>query len=372
MNETDQLEHVIILEGRKKNPIHLNPFVIASHLICCVIGIPINLFIVVVILYMRRLRTKPRNIFLLGLILSNLSAFAPVLVEFAYIHFPRNEELCQFYVSIVGLPYVLFLNNLLLALTDRHIAISHPVWHYKKVTIRRVVCWQVFTSIFISVVYKFAYVSQFLPLKCEVQLFQVRVISITLLMMFTVCVLAQVFVYRSTRKILANYSAIRSKQMIPLVTTNREENIVNQNPASAVNDVVTGNHLAPQPCDQHNVNLFSVPMTSDGDITITTTAPVELNVHMSNETVGHLEIEATRTMIASVTSLSVMTGPFILYTFVAFTCPLWFDKLSCSSMSWLVPYLKELILFHAVYHPIVYLCRSNEVSSALQSYWKKR
>lgn len=353
MNETFQLETIVALDGRRKNPIHWNPFVVVSHLVCCIIGIPINLFLAVVIIYMRRLRSKPRNIFLLGLVLSNLSAFFPLLIEFAYFFFPKNEELCQIYVSIVGLPYVLFLNHMLLALADRHTAIAHPFWHYKRVTVRRALCWQLLTSLLVSTVYKFAYIAQLIPLRCEVQLLQVRIISVTMIIMFSTCILAQVIVYRETKKMLASYAAKGVTQLIPLSLISNRANVNTDHPQSS---------------DQQS-NLSALPVTSEE--LETTATKVELKVHMSSRTITRMEIEATRTLITSVTSLFIMTGPFILYTLIVFSCRIFYEQHYCSSITWLSPYFKELIVFYAVYHPIVYLFRSSEISSALRDHWLK-
>ena len=96
MNETNQTysEDVIATAWRKqsrKSPIHLNPILMVTHLICCIIGIPVNSLIAFIIVYLRRLRKKPRNVFLFGLVLSNLSSFVPVLSEFAYFHFPSED-----------------------------------------------------------------------------------------------------------------------------------------------------------------------------------------------------------------------------------------------------------------------------------------
>ena len=133
-----------------------------------------------------------------------MSAFIPVLIEFAYFHFP-SDILCQCYVAVVGLPYALFLINLLLALADRYAALAYPLWHLKKVSVGFVIRWQIVISICVAIVYKFPYVSHILPLRCEVQLLQVRFISVTLFVLFTCCVSAQFAVYRLTKKILVQY-----------------------------------------------------------------------------------------------------------------------------------------------------------------------
>lgn len=105
MNQPIQLvinSTVVVLDGKKKIPIQLNPFTVVSHILCCLIGIPINVFMAGAIICIKDLRCKPRNVLLLGLSLSNLSSFLPVLVEFVYSTLYDKEELYVFYVAIAS------------------------------------------------------------------------------------------------------------------------------------------------------------------------------------------------------------------------------------------------------------------------------
>ena len=309
-----QLKHVVVENGTIKNPIDRNPFFMKVELIVSIVGILMNILIAFIIIFNKHLmRTKPRNIFLLGLVFSNLSASVPVFMEFSYLISP-SQELCQAYVSINGLPYVLFLTNLLLALVDRYAAIVHPLWHKEKVTVRLAVFSQLGASILISIIYKFAYIAQFIPLNCEMQLIQIKIITIIFLILFSSCIVLQITVYRRTRKILLNYG-------------------------------------------RSNSGSASIPEL--------------LDVHISESSINRLEIEATTTLIASVTSLSLVTGPIILYTFVIFMCRLYFENNVCSSISWLSPYVKALIVLHIVYHPTIYFLRSSELSSVLKKLVQK-
>ena len=339
--------------------IQINVFVMIAHFVCCVIGIPLNVFIASVIVSMRRLRSKPRNILLLGLILSNLSAFVPVLMEFAYLHFP-SLALCKTYVAISGLPYILFLIHTILALVDRYTAIAHPLWHFNQVTTVLIVRCQIAASLIASFVYKFPYVAQYLPLSCELQWLQeFDVIAVTLLTLFSSCILAHVIVYRQTRRVLANYVPKGWKRRtFPLRSQNEKRAVVTQ---SEGNQHVVTTSL-PRSSMNSDVGQQQVPHL-----------PVdEMSIHISDRRVSRLEMEATRTMIVNVTSLSIMTGPFILFTLAVFVCHYYYDELVCDSLTWLAPYFKELIVLHAVYHPIVQLSRSSELSSALKQWFNSR
>jgi hypothetical protein len=165
-------DDVVKFNGTVQNPIHLNPIILVWNFVACFAGIPLNLMIVVFILSLRRLRRKSRNVFSLGLILSNLSTFVPVITEFTYFHFPE-DEICLAYVAVVGLPCVLFMANALMSLCDRYAAICRPLWHRRRVTVPFAVCAQLFGSLLIAILYKGLYVFQAIPLRCEIKISQV-------------------------------------------------------------------------------------------------------------------------------------------------------------------------------------------------------
>jgi dopamine receptor D1 len=118
------------------HPIIQNNFLMVIKFICCLIGIPLNVSIAVTIIRRRNLRTKPRNIFLLGIILSYLSFFIPPAIELIYWGPYPIDSVCQSYVAVVALPHGLLLSNMLLALADRYMAINHPLFHREKITVR--------------------------------------------------------------------------------------------------------------------------------------------------------------------------------------------------------------------------------------------
>lgn len=365
MNQTEELESILDFQNATSGSvkaIKINVFIMIAHFICCVIGIPLNVFIASVIVSMRRLRSKPRNILLLGLILSDLSAFVPVLIEFAYLHFP-SLELCQTYVAISGLPYILFLIHTLLALVDRYTAIAHPLWHFNQVTPVLIVSCQLVASLTASFVYKFPYVVRFLPLSCELQLLQeFNSIAITLMILFSSCILAHVIVYRQTKRVLANYMPKGCKR--GTFTSSKNEKRA---------AVVTRSEGV-QSLQQQPLPIFQQqPLSSmNSDVTQQQQVPVdEMSIHISDRRVSQLEVEATRTMIVNVTSLSIMTGPFILFTLTVFLCRFSVEEQVCSSLAWLAPYLKALVVLHAVYHPAIQLSRSSELSSAMKQ-WLNR
>jgi hypothetical protein len=70
-----------------------------SKLICCFVGIPLNVSIAFTIIHHRRLHRKPRNIFLLGIIVSYLTFFIPAVIELIYWALYPDDSVCQAYTS---------------------------------------------------------------------------------------------------------------------------------------------------------------------------------------------------------------------------------------------------------------------------------
>lgn len=343
---------VVTTAGATQNPIHLNPVILVIHLACCFIGIPLNGFVACTITYQRRLRRKPRNIFLLGLILSNLYAFLPPFIELVYFHFP-SMTLCRAYVAVVGLPYVTFLINIFLALIDRYTALSYPLWHRRKLTVRYVIVCQIVCTLVISIIYKFPYVTQILPLECEVKFLQVKLISMSLLVLLTICVIAQVVVYKKTRDIVrqASLSVNCPERNKNCPTSFRQARAIAQ---TAINTSAS----------EDQVEVAAQQMARNSSSATANDRSIDMSVHVGNNRLGRLEVEASRTLTAGVLSLFIMTGPFIAFTITMLTCRV--CGLNCQHIGWLAPYFKELVVIHAIYNPIMYLIRSKEFFAALR------
>jgi hypothetical protein len=178
------------------------------------------------------------------------------------------------------------------------------------------------------------------------------------MILFSSCILAHVIVYRQTKRVLANYVPKGWK---------RETFTSSKNEKRAA--VVTRSEGV-QSLQQQPLPIFQQPLSSmNSDVTQQQQVPIdEMSIHISDRRVSQLEVEATRTMIVNVTSLSIMTGPFILFTLTVFLCRFSGEEQVCSSLAWLAPYLKELVVLHAVYHPAIQLSRSSELSSAMKQW----
>jgi dopamine receptor D1 len=196
-------EIVLNENGDIFNPVQIDSILMMGNFLCCLVGIPLNVSVALTIIHHRRLHRKPRNIFLLGIIFSNLSFFVPAVIKLIYWAFYSSEFLCQSYVAIVGVPQVLLSLNMLLALIDRYVAINHPLLHRKKMTVRLASAIVLLSSTLIVFLLKFIYIFDLVPLRCEVWLVHVKIVLIILIVMFTSSIALNVIVYRQTKNYLS-------------------------------------------------------------------------------------------------------------------------------------------------------------------------
>jgi hypothetical protein len=179
-------------------PIELDMVRSVSHLILAVIGLPLNVFVAVVIISFRRLRRKPRNIIWLGVIIANIFTLLTILVEL-YASYMKSEMACKWFVSITGIAYTWLLFNLLLALADRYIAIAYPLAH-RKVNIRGVIIMQTISLILIAFFIKFHFITGRIPLICANKIPEhAKLIVVSNILLVTLCLIAQVVVYLKSK-----------------------------------------------------------------------------------------------------------------------------------------------------------------------------
>ena len=123
-----------VVQGAISTAFHLVVF----EIVCCIVGIPLNLKVSFSILRSRRKYRRPRNILLLAVIFTNFSSFARSIIDICY-HFWPAESTCKAYVSIAVLPDAFILMASFLSLVDRYMSISRPLWHGTKVTVPLVI-----------------------------------------------------------------------------------------------------------------------------------------------------------------------------------------------------------------------------------------
>lgn len=315
-------------DGEIQHPIDLNLIIVVIHIICCCAGVPLNAFIAIVILRLKSLNCKPRNIFLFGIIFSNLLSFATVIIEIVYFFHP-NDLMCRIYVAAVGPSYVIFFYNLLLAVLDRYAAISHPLQHRKWVTTRNVIICQMIGSVILTMIVKWVYISDVLPLVCVIHLLDGEVTGVVLVLFFSGSIVMQIIVYRLTKKLLVGNRTVGDE--VQTSSTARNNSTPNEN----VKLVQLNENKEEERSAHHNLE-----------------SSLTMIVHHNNPALlTEMEIEATQTLFFGVLSLCIFTLPLIIYAGVVFICHWIFSEVACAFMSWLTPYFKELVVIHAVYQP---------------------
>lgn len=330
----------LIIDGQVRSAIIQDIPLILFKVACSAVGVPLNILIACAILRLRRLHSKPRNIFLLGITASNLTAYVPVIFEIAYFFYPQ-EAICKCYVALVGLPDVFLLLNIFLSLADRYVAISHPLWHRKKVTVRRVTVWLIIGFILAITINKYMFIIGWEPFTCAVSLRASQTIGTCLVVLFTLCVIVRITVYQQTKKLLVYHRqvAVAGK-------------------SSSGSEEIAMNHLKAGPAEEGGSDPTQVATSSSN-------GRIHLHAQMNQQTLHRMELEATKTLVAGVTSLIVLASPLVIFLVSINICRRIYILAYCNSYSWLASYLKQLGLVHAIYHPSMYLSWNPEFSAAV-------
>lgn len=333
VNSSNVSDELLVIDGQVRGAILQDIPLILFKVACSAVGVPLNLLVASVILRLRRLHSKPRNIFLLGITFSNLTAFVPVFFEVVYFFYPL-DVICKCYVAVNHLPDIFLMLNIFLSLADRYVAIRHPLWHRKKVTVRRVVWGLVIAFTTAILISKLVFLVGLESFECAVNFRASRVMGTVLLALFVMCVAARIAVYQQTRKLLVHH---RSIAMVETATTNGQEEVF---------------------C------MANANGTSSQGVTSSNTR-VRESVNFNQTTLHRIELEATKSLVAGVTSLFVLASPLLIYFVSISICRLVYIVARCNSYSWIVSYLKQLLLVHAIYHPVIYLAWNRELSAAV-------
>lgn len=315
----------------------MDPSGIAFKIACTLIGIPLNTVIAVVILSLRRLHSKPRNIFLLAAIASNLTAFVPALFEVFHFFIP-NDLSCELYIATDGLPDVFILLTTSLSLIDRCRAIKHPSRH-KQVTVRRVLITVALGFIFSTLTCKFDYILQLISFDCETYFEAVGFGPLVSISMFTLCLMARVAACQLNKRLLPVTSEVMEMGEMATVSF-----------SSAPIRTSSSNSKSNQPAS-------------------VTSSRRSFRTQVNQDTPLRMEIAAMKTVVAGASSFLVLSGPFFMYSFSLVTCRFvsYNDPEVCSRFVWIAPYLRQLGLIHTVCHPSLYLFCNDEISAVFRS-----
>ncbi|XP_057366092.1 beta-1 adrenergic receptor-like [Daphnia carinata] len=324
------LSSEIVFDGTNKTePVTVFALLPLAIITCVSVGAPLNLLIAVVIIVQRRLH-KPRHISWLGVTFSNLFAQSVSVNELIVFYLmPESKTACWIFFLLVGIPYASLLLNLLLGLIDRFVAITYPLWHKNKVSVKLIIAGQLTGVVLLSILFKTPYFWYGIPknVSCNQNEPHGKIIVFTLTVLVTSCFIAQIVIYLKTKTYFLRHREGRCQSMGSLSQADRMQ------------------------------NRMDVPEQE-------TTKSPEFFVHVGSNAISKLEIEAAWTLAQGVTSLAIISSPIFIVWLGAFYCGHVYDD--CTAVTWMIPYFRELVLVHTVYNPIMYIWRSHEFSSAVK------
>ena len=131
----------------------------------CLLALPLNVYVTLIILLKKHLRTQSKYVIRLNAFLCNLLTLFFIGQETVYYFLP-SQELCHSYVSTLGISSIAFLFNVLLSLIKRSVAIAYPVWHHKHITPKVVVIWSLILNLLLAVALDWVYVFDVAPIRC--------------------------------------------------------------------------------------------------------------------------------------------------------------------------------------------------------------
>lgn len=362
------VQHSLLNNG--SFPIELNWIQSTCHILLVFTGVPLNLFIAIIIMAFKRLHNKPRNVLWLGVSFFNLLTLLTILIELLAYH-TQSKVVCLIFVSITGVAYTSILFNLLLALIDRYTAIVHPIWHRQNVTVRWVITGQSVGFLLIVFVIKFPFIAQFAPPYCGYYPVHAKLIAVTNLLLFLSCIVAQMIVYMKTRQYF-NSSRERgadgSEATVTFVLSAMRRNNNMANNSSSPSNSQQQSHSHPASSDAAAaaavVNINS-PLASAAD------AGGHQQLMLRRHHIGagnrQMELEATWSLLCGVFSLLLFTFPTLVVAFIEWGCRIIYGEGRCTPfIGFVIIYTRELLLGHLVYNPIMYMLRNREFSSTVR------
>lgn len=197
MNESSETTY--LLEDQVIIRVEFDTFSSINHFILIIFGIPLNLIIVAVISSSKRLKRKPRNILFLGVSTASLFTLFTLMFELIA-HHHQSPIFCKMTGLGLGAAYTCLLNNMLLALIDRYLAIVSPLFHRKIVTVKSVWIIQIFGGIIIFISIKWPYIFGFAPLQCGFLMFEAKTLATLQAIMIFSCVILYILVYLKTKR----------------------------------------------------------------------------------------------------------------------------------------------------------------------------
>lgn len=175
-------------------------------------------------------------------------------------------------------------------------------------------------------------------IRCEMWLVHIKIITLILAILFVSCTALNVIVYRQTKTHLSD-----NRTLSPSSNDGGMDWTAGDRP------IIIG--------DGSVRNVRGSPGNSDDP---SANAGPAMSIHVGRRKFSQMEMEATRTLIIGVASL-IVTCLGVILASSFFICRFIYGQSECSNYNWTGPYLRELLLFTAVYFPIILILRSKQL-----------
>ena len=358
-NDTSNLESVVRnKDGSVRNPLVIDLYVFSINLFCCLFGLPLNFYMAVRIVSDFRLRNKPKNIFLLDMIICNIFTLFTASLEILNF-FWLNETLCKVYVSIVGLSYIAFYFNLLLSLIDRFVAITRPFWHRRNITAKLVIVWLLVFNLSLAVAFKWIYVGGTVPLRCEIQISHGLTFQGILLVELVACIIFHIIDFVETRENLPRPSRTISVLPIRLNRMFQNREIREQETGAELPAHITGETITTGATPTRAATTTADTIV----VAVNQRQSATLGIHLNSEGLDRLEKETTKTFLVGIIPILLLSLPWLGFAIFYHICIPLYGGAYCNNYTWMIPYFKALMTCHALVHPVANLCRNEELSS---------
>lgn len=166
------------------------------YVIFIAFGIPINLLVAGVIIFLKRLHS-PRNIIWLGVGFSNIFMLFSFIFEIIYSRMENaNSYSWKMFVNLTaGLPPASLFVNLHLSLLNRYVSFHYPAWYKRNITNSRIIIGQIVSFVLIFLILKGRFRHYLFDPMFEPELFSLDNI-IPLIIMNTLGMIITYLIYR--------------------------------------------------------------------------------------------------------------------------------------------------------------------------------
>ena len=329
-----------------------------SHLVCNLIGLPLNILTALFIIFKPRLH-QTRNILWLGVAFSNVLVLLQHLVE-AYAHHFQSDTAKDIFVFVFGLPYASLALNLFFSLVDRYVSIAYSAWYKRKVVIN--ITWIVSGEIgcfsILCILMKGPYLIEVIQFSSQITRTEVKISNIVGFTTLFLCVAGCILVYFKVKYYLDHEKNADMMRVIRRRAFTRKEQ------STQTTEFVGG-----EPLEDSLIGFHHQQTTATVQELVV--APSPFFIHIGDQEISQREIEASRNVLDSVTLLLLFASPFI----VTFNLTIYSDCYSatgtlpigqhCSNYLWAFAYTRGLLLIYPVVNPILFATRSRDLSQAL-------